>query len=72
MFSAENEKIEFVKKFYPKGNVEHWLLEVESIMKKSVKKVILGMNTVELPLLIHPCAYSLIYAVRAILVMSNI
>jgi dynein heavy chain len=40
MFSGENERIEFVKKVIPKGNVENWLLEVESIMRKSVKQVI--------------------------------
>lgn len=45
MFSAEGEKIEFIKKFYPKGNVEHWLLEVESTMKKSIREEILkGLN----------------------------
>src|SRR6201999_1676410 len=40
MFSAEDERIEFVKKFYPKGNVEHWLLEVESVMRRSVRQVL--------------------------------
>ncbi len=40
MQSAEHERIEFTKKIIPKGNVEHWLLEVESIMRKSVKQVI--------------------------------
>lgn len=40
MNSGEDEKVEFIKKFYPKGNVEHWLLEVESTMRKSVKHVI--------------------------------
>ena len=38
MFSAEEERIEFSKKIYPKGNVEHWLLEVESVMRKSLKQ----------------------------------
>ncbi len=28
------------KPFYPRGNVEHWLLEVEGAMKKSVKEVL--------------------------------
>lgn len=40
MFSSENERVEFCKHFYPRGNVENWLLEVESVMKKSVKEVL--------------------------------
>lgn len=40
MFSSENERVEFCKHFYPRGNVENWLLEVEITMKKSVKEVL--------------------------------
>lgn len=40
MFSSEDERVEFCKQFYPRGNVENWLLEVESVMKKSVKDVL--------------------------------
>jgi dynein heavy chain len=40
MYSSENERVEFCKHFYPRGNVENWLLEVEITMKKSVKEVI--------------------------------
>lgn len=32
--------MEFCKHFHPRGNVENWLLEVETTMKKSVKEVI--------------------------------
>ena len=40
MYSSENERVEFYKHFYPRGNVENWLLEVEITMKKSIKEVI--------------------------------
>eukprot|EP00002_Diphylleia_rotans_P006932 TRINITY_DN1638_c0_g1_i1.p1 TRINITY_DN1638_c0_g1~~TRINITY_DN1638_c0_g1_i1.p1 ORF type:complete len:4126 (-),score=976.49 TRINITY_DN1638_c0_g1_i1:597-12974(-) len=36
MYSAEGEKVPFNKPFYPKGNVENWLLEVENTMKSSI------------------------------------
>uniref|UniRef100_UPI00398EE5C8 dynein axonemal heavy chain 1 isoform X2 n=1 Tax=Pristiophorus japonicus TaxID=55135 RepID=UPI00398EE5C8 len=37
MYSAEGEVIELFRKIYPTGNVEDWLLEVEKVMKASVK-----------------------------------
>ncbi|XP_069792874.1 dynein axonemal heavy chain 1 isoform X2 [Narcine bancroftii] len=37
MYSAEGEEIKLFKDIYPTGNVEDWLLEVEKIMKASVK-----------------------------------
>ncbi|XP_067855101.1 dynein axonemal heavy chain 1 [Heptranchias perlo] len=37
MYSAEGEEVELFKVIYPTGNVEDWLLEVEKIMKASVK-----------------------------------
>eukprot|EP00741_Cyanophora_paradoxa_P012299 tig00000169_g11885.t1 len=40
MFSAEREEIPFVEKVFPKGNVEHWLLEVEKMMKRSIRDVL--------------------------------
>jgi dynein heavy chain, axonemal len=40
MFSSENERVEFCKHFHPRGNVESWLLEVETVMKRSVKETL--------------------------------
>ena len=40
MSSGEGETVPFVEHFYPKGNVENWLLEVERVMKISVRDVI--------------------------------
>lgn len=37
MYSAEGEEIKLFKSIYPTGNVEDWLLEVEKMMKASVK-----------------------------------
>ncbi|XP_032892704.1 dynein heavy chain 1, axonemal [Amblyraja radiata] len=37
MYSAEGEEIKLFKNIYPTGNVEDWLLEVEKMMKASVK-----------------------------------
>ncbi|XP_072136794.1 dynein axonemal heavy chain 1 isoform X1 [Mobula birostris] len=37
MYSAEGEEIKLFKDVYPTGNVEDWLLEVEKIMKASVR-----------------------------------
>ncbi|XP_078270493.1 dynein axonemal heavy chain 1 [Rhinoraja longicauda] len=37
MYSAEGEEIKLFKTIYPTGNVEDWLLEVEKMMKASVK-----------------------------------
>ena len=40
MFSGEGEEVPFCEVMYPKGNVEDWLLEVEKIMRLSLKKII--------------------------------
>uniref|UniRef100_A0A4W3IMR6 Dynein axonemal heavy chain 1 n=1 Tax=Callorhinchus milii TaxID=7868 RepID=A0A4W3IMR6_CALMI len=37
MYSGEGEEVAFVKTIYPTGNVEDWLLNVERVMKASVK-----------------------------------
>ncbi|XP_060621830.2 dynein axonemal heavy chain 1 [Anolis sagrei] len=37
MYSAEGEEVKLVRSIYPTGNVEDWLLEVEKIMKASVR-----------------------------------
>ncbi|GCB77151.1 hypothetical protein scyTo_0015613, partial [Scyliorhinus torazame] len=37
MYSAEGEEIELFRTIYPTGNVEDWLLDVEKVMKESVK-----------------------------------
>ena len=40
MYSAEGEIVEFAEKLYPSGNVEDWLLEVERIMKSSLREIL--------------------------------
>jgi dynein heavy chain len=40
MFSGEGEMVPFSKVLYPKGNVEDWLLEVENVMRLSIKEII--------------------------------
>jgi len=43
MFSAEKEKVPFVKIVDPnKKNVEDWMGEVEDMMKESVRAALLG------------------------------
>ncbi|XP_053154302.1 dynein axonemal heavy chain 1 isoform X2 [Hemicordylus capensis] len=37
MYSAEGEEVKLYRSIYPTGNVEDWLLEVEKIMKASVR-----------------------------------
>ncbi|XP_059505480.1 dynein axonemal heavy chain 1 [Stegostoma tigrinum] len=37
MYSAEGEEIELFRTIYPTGNVEDWLLDVEKVMRESVK-----------------------------------
>jgi dynein heavy chain len=51
MYSGEDERIEFAKKVVPKGNVEHWLLEVESAMRKSLKQGNILLLILYLPIL---------------------
>ncbi|KAJ3337633.1 hypothetical protein HDU93_000776 [Gonapodya sp. JEL0774] len=46
MYSGEGEKVDIAEPFYPKGNVEEWLLKTEEAMRKSVHKVLLdGLHT---------------------------
>lgn len=40
MFSAEGEVVPFCESLYPTGNVENWLLEVERVMRASLKQLI--------------------------------
>lgn len=40
MSSAEGEEVPFTEELYPRGNVEDWLLEVENVMRTSLKKII--------------------------------
>ena len=40
MFSAENEEIAFRENIYPVGNVEDWMLEIERVMKESMRQII--------------------------------
>ena len=40
MFSGEGEMVPFSEKMYPAGNVEDWLLEVERVMKESLRKIL--------------------------------
>jgi len=39
MISCENEMVPFVRHIYPEGNVEHWLLEVEALMRDTLRDV---------------------------------
>lgn len=40
MFSAENEEVQFRENIYPTGNVEDWMLEIERVMKESLRQII--------------------------------
>lgn len=40
MFSAENEEVQFRENIYPSGNVEDWMLEIERVMKESLRQII--------------------------------
>ena len=40
MFSGEGEDVPFCETLYPTGNVEDWLLEVERVMRASLKAII--------------------------------
>ena len=40
MHSGEGEKVPFSERLYPTGNVEDWLLEVERVMKSSLKDIL--------------------------------
>lgn len=40
MFSGDGEVVKFSEIIYPTGNVEDWLLEVERVMRTSLKDII--------------------------------
>ena len=40
MFSGDGEMVPFHEELYPMGNVEDWLLQVERVMRGSLKKII--------------------------------
>ncbi|CAI8052368.1 Dynein heavy chain 1, axonemal [Geodia barretti] len=40
MYSGEGEDVPFCETLYPTGNVEDWLLEVERVMRDSLKAII--------------------------------
>ncbi|CAF0758924.1 unnamed protein product [Brachionus calyciflorus] len=40
MYSAENEEVQFRENIYPSGNVEDWMLEIERVMKESLRQII--------------------------------
>jgi len=40
MISGEGEKVPFTQRLYPEGNVEDWLLEVERVMRESLRKIL--------------------------------
>ncbi|OHT02341.1 Dynein heavy chain family protein [Tritrichomonas foetus] len=50
MNSCEGEHVPFVRSLYPEGNVEHWLLEVEAVMRETLKDI-LGKAVAEYPTL---------------------
>ena len=40
MISGEGEKVPFTQRLYPEGNVEDWLLEVEVVMRESLRQIL--------------------------------
>lgn len=40
MYSAEMEDVGFRENIYPVGNVEDWMLEIERVMRESLRQVI--------------------------------
>ena len=40
MYSAEGEEVEFRENIYPVGNVEEWMLEIERVMRETLRQVI--------------------------------
>ena len=48
MYSGEQEEIDLSEVLYPTGNVEDWLLEVERVMRCSLKTII-GESLVNYP-----------------------
>ncbi|XP_030840434.1 dynein heavy chain 1, axonemal isoform X1 [Strongylocentrotus purpuratus] len=48
MFSSDGEMVPFEQTLYPKGNVEDWLLEVERVMRESLREI-LGKSLEQYP-----------------------
>ena len=40
MFSGEGEVVPFKEELYPRGNVEDWMLEIERVMKESLRLIL--------------------------------
>jgi dynein heavy chain len=40
MYSGEGEMVDFCETMYPTGNVEDWMLEIERVMKESLRQII--------------------------------
>ncbi|OAF70501.1 hypothetical protein A3Q56_01728, partial [Intoshia linei] len=40
MFSGDGERVPFCEKLFPTGNVEDWLLQVERVMKASIRSIL--------------------------------
>lgn len=40
MYSAEAEEVGFRENIYPVGNVEEWMLEIERVMRESLRQII--------------------------------
>jgi len=40
MFSGDGENVPLCEMLFPRGNVEDWLLEVERVMRASLKSII--------------------------------
>jgi dynein heavy chain len=40
MWSSDGEMVTLKEKLYPKGNVEDWLLELERVMRESLRKTL--------------------------------
>jgi dynein heavy chain len=39
MISCEREVVDLIRTFYPEGNVEFWLHEVEAVMRETLKDI---------------------------------
>ena len=66
MFSGEQEEVPFCEQLYPTGNVEDWLLEVERVMRDSLRKIINDSLIAYLSVSSIYCTY----CISAILVVS--
>ena len=57
MSSGEGEVVPFSEELYPRGNVEDWLLEVERVMRGSIKKIISDALEAYEEVKRKPCTY---------------